>query len=222
VLDIHGRPIYSFYHADFLIDKTVISAYKAAFTMKRSKKSDELSVAVDEIDASGYHRTCAKPADWVAGSLREWNSGDCGFEGDIGIQLDFFKTGKAILARGHIAAMLRLRCVRCLEEFPRPLAATFHYNLLPKEEEGAPQEMEIPRDEFDAYYYSGAVIDLAPLVLEQIVLHVPPYPLCRESCRGICQQCGADMNRAPCDCAHPDGAGGRFGALKHFSPKQKP
>jgi uncharacterized protein len=189
--------------------------------MKRFKKSDALCVAVDEIDESGYHLSCTKPAGWVADSLQEWNSSDCGFEGDIGIQVDFFKTGKTILARGRIAAILRLRCVRCLEDFTRPLAATFHYNLLPEKEEGAPPEMEIPKDAFDASYYSGAVIDLAPLVLEQIVLQVPPYPLCQHSCRGICQQCGADLNRAPCGCAREEGADARFAALKHFSPKRK-
>jgi uncharacterized protein len=189
--------------------------------MKRSKKSDVLCVAVDEIGESGYHLSCTKPAGWVADSLQEWNSSDCGFEGDIGIQVDCFKTGKTILAQGRIAANLRLRCVRCLEDFTRPLAATFHYNLLPEKEEGAPPEMEIPRDAFDASYYSGAVIDLAPLVLEQVVLHVPPNPICRDSCRGICQQCGADLNRTPCGCAGDEGADERFAALKHFSPKRK-
>jgi uncharacterized protein len=189
--------------------------------MKRSKKFDELCVAVDEIDQSGHHLSCTKQAGWFADSIQEWNSSACGFDGDIAIQLDFFKTGTTILARGRIATALRLRCVRCLEDFTRPLVATFQYHVLPEQDQGLPQEMEIPKEEFDTYYYSGAVIDLAPLVLEQIVLHIPAHPLCRDSCRGLCQQCGADLNRAACGCAHREGADARFAALKNFSPKQK-
>jgi len=190
--------------------------------MKRSRKSDELCIAVDEIDESGYHLSCKKHKGWVSDSLQEPKTIDCGFVDDIGIQLDFFKTGKTVLVRGTVATALQLRCVRCLEEFIQPLAATFHYNVLPEDEYDLPQDMEIPKEEFDAYYYSGAVIDLAPLVLEQIVLHIPPYPLCQDSCRGICQQCGADLSRAPCSCSKEEGAGTRFAALKNFSPKQKP
>ncbi len=180
-----------------------------------------MCVAVDDIEESGYHLSCTKLAGWVDDSLQELKGGDCGFEGNIGIQLDFFKSDTTILVRGAISTILRLRCVRCLEDFTRPLEAAFHYNVMPEPEEGLPQDLEIPKGEFDAYYYRGTVIDLAPLVLEQIVLHIPPYPLCRDSCRGICQQCGADLNRAPCNCAKEEGADTRFAALKNFSPKQK-
>ena len=189
--------------------------------MKRSKKADELCVAVDEIAESGFHLSCSKHKNWVTDSLQELKNSNCGFIEDIGIQLDFFKTGKTILLRGAIAATMQLRCIRCLDDFTRPLAATFHYNLLSEQEGDLPQEMEIPKEQFDLYYYSGAVIDIAPLVLEQIVLNIPTYTICQESCRGICQQCGADMNRVPCSCAKEEGAGTHFAALRNFAPKQR-
>ena len=205
----------------FLIDKTVVSAYKAALKMKRSRKPDELCVALDEIGESGYHLSCVRNKQWVAETLREAKASDCGFEDDVSIQLDFFKTGRALIVRGNLATALRLRCVRCLEDFTIPLAVSFHYQLLPEQKRELPQEMEIPKEEFDTYYYSGAVVDLGPLVLEQIILHIPVHPLCRESCKGICQHCGADLNRAPCSCAGEEDAPSPFAVLKDFSVSRK-
>lgn len=222
VLDIHGQPIYSNAHINFLIDKSFISEYKAPFYMRRSKTAHELCVALDEIGESGYHLSCRKDQSWFVASLPEAKSIDCSFVDAIGLQLDFFKTGNAAaVVRGSIATTLQLGCVRCLEDFTLPLSVSFHYNLYPAEETDLPPEMEIHREDFDVYYYSGAVVDLTPLIVEQIVLHIPSYPLCQDSCRGICQRCGANLNHAPCHCTQDEAPVSQFAALKDFSPQQK-
>jgi uncharacterized protein len=43
-------------------------------------------------------------------------------------------------------------------------------------------------------------IDLRPMVREQWLLNVPSYAECREDCKGICPNCGKDLNEGPCDC----------------------
>ena len=48
--------------------------------------------------------------------------------------------------------------------------------------------------------YSGKVIDLDPLVREQLVLSLPAYPVCREDCKGLCPVCGANLNERECGC----------------------
>ena len=42
-----------------------------------------------------------------------------------------------------------------------------------------------------------------PFIEEQLQLELPMKALCREDCKGLCPQCGADRNAAPCDCAPP-------------------
>jgi uncharacterized protein len=49
-------------------------------------------------------------------------------------------------------------------------------------------------------YYSDNVIDLGQLMQEQCYLAVPMKPLCRETCRGLCPECGINLNTASCDC----------------------
>ena len=42
--------------------------------------------------------------------------------------------------------------------------------------------------------------DLEQLMREQFYLALPMKPLCREDCQGLCVVCGANLNRATCDC----------------------
>jgi uncharacterized protein len=55
----------------------------------------------------------------------------------------------------------------------------------------------------DLYPIVDDTIDLGPLVRDAIVLELPMAPLCREDCRGLCPQCGADRNESDCGCVAP-------------------
>jgi uncharacterized protein len=72
--------------------------------------------------------------------------------------------------------------------------------------------VELGEDDLDVFPYSGDAVDLEPLVREQFVLAVPFAPLCKEDCLGLCPQCGADRNVAPCACEKP--VDPRFAALQ--------
>jgi uncharacterized metal-binding protein YceD (DUF177 family) len=72
--------------------------------------------------------------------------------------------------------------------------------------------VELAEGDLDVFPYSGDVIDLEPLIREQFVLAVPFAPLCKDDCLGLCAQCGADKNVAPCACARPIDP--RFAALQ--------
>ena len=59
-----------------------------------------------------------------------------------------------------------------------------------------------PEDD-EAYPIVDDALDLAPMVRDAIVLELPLAPLCREDCRGLCPECGADRNTDACDCVAP-------------------
>lgn len=62
------------------------------------------------------------------------------------------------------------------------------------------------------------IIDLGVLLREQIYLALPARVLCRSDCRGLCQQCGTDLNDARCSCLQ-DGDGGPFSVLRQVKGK---
>jgi uncharacterized protein len=109
------------------------------------------------------------------------------------------KHGRDILVRGHLAGHLELACSRCLETFAAPVAADFDLLLVPGPQALSPEE-ELSRADLDLDYYTGEVVDLESLLKEQIILQVPLKPLCDENCKGLCFQCGANLNRETCQC----------------------
>ena len=55
-----------------------------------------------------------------------------------------------------------------------------------------------------------------PAVREQIMLAVPEFVICRETCRGLCPRCGTNLNESDCGCSEPQ-VDGRWAALKRLS-----
>src|SRR4030067_53970 len=64
----------------------------------------------------------------------------------------------------------------------------------------------------------GDELDLSDLVKEQIILNLPMKPLCNDSCKGICLQCGTDLNSFNCSCSER-GIDPRLEVLKNFRCK---
>ena len=101
---------------------------------------------------------------------------------------------------GTVAAELELPCSRCLEPFRLPIAAPFDARYLPVSEASADVEREVDDEDLETSYYRNDVIDLNELLREQFYLALPMKPLCGEDCRGLCAQCGTNLNAGTCDC----------------------
>ena len=44
---------------------------------------------------------------------------------------------------------------------------------------------------------NGAFADIEAMIRDTLVESLPLQPLCRPDCRGLCSQCGADLNEDP-------------------------
>jgi len=93
----------------------------------------------------------------------------------------------------------QLTCSRCLAPYPFQHEEEFSLVLYPRRPI-AQTEIEMDREDFDAYFYDDPVVPVAPIAEERIQMTVPMKPLCREECRGLCPRCGSDLNLSECDC----------------------
>ena len=123
----------------------------------------------------------------------------------VELWMDVSKVGAdAFEAVGRVKSRLELSCGRCLEPYEIPVDATFELRYVPRpertEEEGA-EEREIQEDDLTTASYSDGQLDIGDLVREQFQLALPMKPLCSAACRGLCAQCGANLNRTECGCA---------------------
>jgi uncharacterized protein len=125
-------------------------------------------------------------------------------QADVHLAFDIFKDGAQFHLVGRVQSTLALACGRCLDEIALPVDLPFDLLYLPHQEpvgvEG--EEVQVEDDDLTTAYYRDDQIDLGELVMEQFYLALPMKPLCRESCRGLCLQCGTNLNTATCSCVY--------------------
>jgi uncharacterized protein len=102
---------------------------------------------------------------------------------------------------GTVKTELELGCSRCLEPFRLAVDAPFDIRYLPASEMSTDPESEIEDEDLETSYYREDQIDLNELLREQFYLVLPMKPLCQADCKGLCPQCGTNLNTGKCDCS---------------------
>lgn len=82
-------------------------------------------------------------------------------------------------------------CDRCGEEFTRHIDMTFSHKLAQTlVDDGNDDYIETP----------DMTLELDETVISDILLSLPQKNLCKEDCKGLCQQCGKNLNEGDCSC----------------------
>ena len=139
----------------------------------------------------------------------------------VELSMDVEKVGGDVFrAVGRVKARLELNCSRCLEPLQVPVDAAFDLQYVPQMENAGEGEREIGEEDLATAYYRDGTLDVGDLLREQFELALPMKPLCSEACRGLCPQCGANLNRAECGCA-PVWEDPRLAVLKGLLNREK-
>jgi uncharacterized protein len=114
------------------------------------------------------------------------------------------RTAQGLLVQTRLQANMNAECSRCLADFEQPLRIGFSELYAFNKKSITESGLILPENGF---------INLASLVREYMFLEVPINPLCRPDCKGLCPECGANLNEA--DCGHTPATGdSRFDILK--------
>ncbi len=177
-----------------------------------------MKINVSKIPEGGMNLRFEKDGAWFRGFLPETEPFDCTLR-RIEIVCTVRRMKENVFIEGSVTASAEAPCCRCLEAARFPLAASFKYTFSPAPDE--PQdEMELNTEDLELAYYEEDMIDLDRLIYEQIMLQIPIKPLCAEACKGLCPQCGTNLNVATCACeAEPFDE--RLSVLKQFKVKPK-
>jgi len=101
------------------------------------------------------------------------------------------RTPQGLVVQGTFSAETTLECVRCLKEFKYPLQWEITELYAFSKKSVSESELLVPDD---------AHLDLAPLIREYAILEIPIKPLHDPDCKGLCIECGQDLNVK--DCGH--------------------
>ena len=99
------------------------------------------------------------------------------------VRYDFFvqRVGREVLVQGSLTLPLKSECARC----------------------GVFFSTKIERLPFNRSFEPEAgveTVDVAPEMREELLVQLPHYPLCVPGCKGLCPQCGTNLNRKRCRC----------------------
>lgn len=139
-------------------------------------------------------------------------------ESNLKCQAELTAFQDKILLKGTYQVSLNTRCDYCLEEAELDLEGGLDLALLPedKSEEGLENiDQEIAMDKQDIDYYEGTKVHLAKYFTDQVLLDLPTSILCKEECKGLCSNCGVNLNHNQCKCSEYDESN-PFAVLKNL------
>lgn len=105
------------------------------------------------------------------------------------------RTSRGIYLNGKLSSVIETECTRCLETVMLPIEFELDDLFYHPASTAPPGEFAVDED---------GMLDLAPLIRELSLLATPMQVYCREACKGICEQCGQNLNEGVCDCEVDD------------------
>lgn len=102
------------------------------------------------------------------------------FSGPIMVKAEVSRITNAVTVHADIRVPMHMRCSRCLEDFSVDYRKKLQLN----------------------YQVSSTdlTVNLTPDIRQEIFLDYPIKPLCSSGCRGLCPQCGKNLNQGECGC----------------------
>ena len=123
------------------------------------------------------------------------------------------KVGEGVLLKGEFTAKVVAPCKRCNVDVALSLPQSFTLNLVNAnlaadfgvDDEGEDDAVTERNGSFNLDLaeqdtFDGKVVDLDPIVREQILLALPMTTVCKDDCKGLCTVCGQNLNEKKCGC----------------------
>lgn len=106
----------------------------------------------------------------------------------------FSRTREGLLLQASLEADVEGQCTRCLDSIPVHIQTKFEelYVFEPRLVEELDEE-QVPRDGY---------IELGIPFRDYILIEVPINSLCSPDCKGICLECGQNLNKGTCEHNH--------------------
>ncbi|MER5744757.1 YceD family protein [Streptomyces sp. NPDC002225] len=123
---------------------------------------------------------------------------------------------EGVLVTGTARASAEGECVRCLEPLRLEVVADFQemFSYPDADDRGRPkaEPADDAEDDEDRLFVEDGLFDLEPVLRDAVVLALPMQPVCRESCAGLCSECGVRLDENPGH--HHDAVDIRWAALQ--------
>ena len=122
------------------------------------------------------------------------------FNNPLSCAIRLFRQGDDnVYVTADIETKILVECGRCITPFEVDIATSIELLFSIGSE-------SLEESEADERYYDGETLDISEDVRQALVLEIPAWPLCSETCEGLCPECGAELNISACSCEPTDEA----------------
>ena len=137
-----------------------------------------------------------------------WTSDDLALDNELyslgdtlEVSLFLYNAEGIIEVEGTYQGILEYHCTRCLKDLQDPLNGEIEARFYPPSRDVSEDVNETDQANlFVGNYSEDETIDAGRVVREDIVLNRPMRVLCQDDCKGLCPECGANLNEE--DCGH--------------------
>ena len=139
---------------------------------------------------------------------------------DTGLDLNIQKSGEEYFCQGSLKALVQMECARCLGSFEREVANQTDFIICDRDSFEARAKEAIDDEDYAFFQGSDLSVDLSDIVRQTVILAISMKPLCSEDCRGLCPDCGANLNDDSCRC-RAEKTDPRWDALKKLTDNKQ-
>ncbi len=118
------------------------------------------------------------------------------FQENVEIDVILDKTQRQLYLRTKISAGGKFECDRCAGDFTESINSS--YNICYAYDENPVPNAE--DDEIRLIHQGTPYLDLTEDIRQSIMLAVPMKLVCSDDCKGLCPQCGCNLNTTTCAC----------------------
>ncbi|MGH7808194.1 MAG: YceD family protein [Thermodesulfobacteriota bacterium] len=169
-----------------------------------------MKVRLSDIGDDGLHIVTLRKPEWLS-NIPELarDTDDMHLSSNILFDLRLSKILKEINVCGTIRFSIRSLCARCLRNADLSIVPGVNLVLSPA------STLQEGDENIDFETYKGEEFDLGNYLREIIAMSLPVKVLCEEDCKGLCSNCGANLNLQICSCKG-DWVDPRFTVLRGF------
>ncbi len=174
---------------------------------------DYKKIFLNEIPVEGLVLAFSLPASEFGFQIE-----NCDLTDEVSFKGSIHRFGERFILSGRIESYWAFQCDRCLKLFKCPMETPvlMHYVEQKDYSRAVSQAFQDSNEEPEEIVKDA--INLLDALKEQLILHLPMKMLCSDSCKGLCSQCGQDLNKGDCECPPPV-TDFRFSKLKDLLEK---
>lgn len=141
-------------------------------------------ILIARIPEEGSHYEGTEPAD----IMELENDPFVGKVSDVRYMLYAQHVSDELVVRGELSVDVDLKCARCSEFFSTTVSDSDFLRAYPASKD-------------------ADQVDITDDIREALLLHMSNNSVCGDDCRGLCVQCGKNLNDGSCSCGRKDGSG---------------